>query len=453
MVINLNITEDRNIYTLDELNDISTGVIGTTGEHNATVLRFGFFEKLNGELVSAFQKYLVAILPEGTLRYPIDGDFSVPEELTSASELVILIELEKNNEVLFKSYPHTFTFIESGDNPETNVIQIAVNSAKNEFSSELAESLEAATGEAQDGKTWDELNETVSALPVISDEQSQALGDYDLIKEYFATYKGAYHNLFISAPHNADSTERTYRLPYIYTPRMRWRNGNIISSKLLEYGVDVSCATALGVNSGVGPFSTETLQRLVLTGNANATHLRNFMTSAYELRYIKMETPSELVLKADPAYYRRAFYRCEKMQTLDCELDFTGQTDTTQMLTNCFMLRGLRIKPFTLTCSLNVGACKYFVHPTIPDDSLISLLNAIPNDREENADITITYSSEMWNFETQGNDSNIPAEFTSRTVYYNPETGLYSWDKQTENSETTSLYEAFVDRKGVTLAQ
>lgn len=61
--------------------------LGRTGEHNATLLRFGFFEKLNGELVSAFQKYLVAILPEGTLRYRIAGDFSVPAELTSTPEL------------------------------------------------------------------------------------------------------------------------------------------------------------------------------------------------------------------------------------------------------------------------------------------------------------------------------------------------------------------------------
>ncbi len=142
--------------------------LGRTGENNATVLDFEFFKELNGESVNDFQKRLVAILPEGTLKYELDSKFTLPVELTQMTELALIVELVKDNDVLFKSCPHIFTFIDSGDNPEVNIIQAAVDSAKEKFTFDIAESLETATGEAQDGKTWDELNETVRDMSLES---------------------------------------------------------------------------------------------------------------------------------------------------------------------------------------------------------------------------------------------------------------------------------------------
>ena len=196
-----------------------------------------------------------------------------------------------------------------------------------------------------------------------------------------------------------------------------------------------------------------------MTGNANAATLRNFMYAAFALQYIKLETPSEDVLNSDPSYYAYAFYRCEKLQTIDCELDFTGQTDTVNMFTNCYYLKNLRIKPFTLSCSLNVGACRYFTYPEVRDNSLLAILNALPNDKEKNKDITITYSNEAWSFGT--GDNMFPVEFISKTVYFTSdidsktqeELGLYTWDRQTETSVETTLFDAFVYEKGVTLAR
>ena len=428
--------------------------LGRTGEHNATVLKFDFFEDLNGKSVSDFQKYIVAIFPEDTLRYHVESEFSVPEELTAHSELVILVELENNGEILFKSRPHTFTLTETGDNPEVDVIQKSVTAAKNEFSSELAESLQTATGDEHSDKTWDELKETVAGLPVITEEQSQALGDWDLIKDYFENYRGQTHYLFASSPKYADGSDMLYKLPYIYTPNLQWKdNATMLSTYLLEVGVDVSSAVNLsggGTNRTFSPLPM--LQRFVMTGNANTPSLYNFMTTNYELRYIKMETPSEAVLIKNSSYYKRAFYRCERLITIDCELDFTGQTDLTGMFTNCFELKNLRIKPFTLTCSLDVRNSRWFVHPENKDESLISILNAIPFPAEEgdNAEITIVYSNYAWEFET-GADGLLSLDFITRDIYFDPETELYSWDKRTESCVKSDFLEAF-GKKGVTIS-
>jgi hypothetical protein len=228
-----------------------------------------------------------------------------------------------------------------------------------------------------------------------------------------------------------------------------------LSTNLLEVGLDVSSAVNLGGGNTTRTFSPlPKLEKLVLTGNANNPSLYNFMTTNYQLKYIKMETPSETVLNSNPSYYKRAFYSCERLVTIDCELVFTGQTDTLNMFANAFLLKDLRIKPFTLRCSLDVRACRYFVHPDIIDSSLLSILNAIPNPETEgeNEGITIAYSIYGWMLETESLGDLIPVDFISRTIYFNPETGLYSWEKQTENSRKTDLYDAFVIDKGVTLA-
>ncbi len=88
--------------------------LGRTGEHNATVLNFLFFEKFNGEELKNFEKYLVALFPEGEKRYKLNDDkFQIPSELTEATEIYLRIDLEKGNEVLFKSEVKCFAFTDS----------------------------------------------------------------------------------------------------------------------------------------------------------------------------------------------------------------------------------------------------------------------------------------------------------------------------------------------------
>lgn len=431
--------------------------LGRTGEHKATVLRFEFFKDLNGEAVAELEKNLVAVMPEGALPFRIDGDFYVPRTITLNPEIVMFVEIKKGNDVLFKSIPHVFTLIDTGKTEGADIIGAATETVREECRAELAESLETATGENHDNKTWEELNNTVSTLPITSEEQTQALGDWDLIKAYFADYTGGWHSLFRNAPTDNTGANKEYRLPYIYTPKMAWAERNCyISTNLLEFGVDVSSAVNLGGGTNVNTFQPlPKLQKLTLTGNENSPSLQYFMYRNSALRYLKMDTPSEEVLKANPKYYETAFHSCSGLVTVDCELDFTGQTSTKNMFNGCENLRGLRIKPFTLTCSLDVKACKYFIHPELMDISLISILNAIPNPEfdGQNAGITITYSNECWVLDTMGNGDLFIMEIIGHEVYFNPETKLYSWEKQTENSEKTTLFEAFMDRKGVTLAQ
>lgn len=154
MVNNIRICPDGHIIP-------DSDCLGRTGEHNATVLQFSFFDKLNGEDMSDFEKYLVAELPEGNFPLAIDGDFLVPNILTCNTELPMFVEIRKGESVLFRSYPHIFTFADTGGNSENDAIGMAMDSAREERRQELSAILAMATGEPQDGKTWDELKEVV----------------------------------------------------------------------------------------------------------------------------------------------------------------------------------------------------------------------------------------------------------------------------------------------------
>ena len=329
---------------------------------------------------------------------------------------------------------------------EQDIVQTIIEATQEACRAELEGSVETVTGESHDGKTWEELNDTVATLSTITEEQTQALGEWDLIKEYFADYAYHYHQLFSTGPTGADGNERTYSLPYIYTPKLQWRNNNIISPFLVEYGADVSMATTL--RGGIFR-NKNCLQRLVLTGNANAKSLYEFVFEAYVLKYIKFETPSKDMLNEDPAYYKRAFLECYALETIDCELDFTGQTDTTHMFTSCNRLKNLRIKPFTLSTSLDLGTCRSLHHNALHDyDSLISILNGITYDKETAKNITITFSSEITDFTQE------MVRFWNRYVYFCDD-GIYYADPS-EVPEGYAylempLYDAFMS-KGVTIA-
>ena len=452
MPIELYVSKDRNIYITNQPDISSSNIIGVTGENNATVLRFSFFEELNGKSVSDFRKRLVAILPEGVLKYELNGDLRLPRELTASEELTVLVEIFKGEDVLFKSYPHTFYLIDSGDKAESNLIQTAVDSIRESCRAELETSIETATGENHDNKTWEELNNTVAELPIITDEQTQALGDYDLFKDYFAGINGDganyTHNLFSMPPRDENGNVINYRLPYIYTPNMEWhRHIKAFCAQLLEVGIDVTKARSVGGESA--PFATQKLQRLVMTGNANALTLTYFMYNAFELSYIKLETPNAGVLELEPAYYTYAFYRCEKLRTIDCELDFTGQTNTLNMFFKCFLLKDLRIKPFTLSTSLDLGDCRSLHHNDLNDyESLISILNAITDDTELAKNVTITFSNEITDFTTGG------VHYWNALVYHCDNGIFYADPSEVPEGYAyleLPLYDAFIV-KGVTIA-
>lgn len=315
-----------------------------------------------------------------------------------------------------------------------------------EYRIDLAESLGTATGEVQDGKTWDELNETVAGLPVLKEEQTQALGDWDLIKEYFKNCTSASSGLFVTAPKDENGNNMYYKLPYIYTPRMTWnQNGGSISPYLTEAGIDITSAKLFGSTSGASPFAAKGIQKWTITGNANAPSLQSFMSGSSSLVYIKMETASETALGNMSNYYWGAFRNCTSLQTIDCELDLTGQSNVNLMFDNCYKLKHLRIKPFTLSTSLNLGTCRSLHHNDLGDyDSLISILNSITLDRDIAKNITITFSNEITDFTTDGG-------FWNCKVWPQNDGSYTEEEGDTMFAHPITLYEAFIN-KGVTIA-
>ena len=170
------------------------------------------------------------------------------------------------------------------------------------------------------------------------------------------------------------------------------------------------------------------------------------MSNAKKLEYIKFETPNVSVLETRDYYYRLAFSNCEKLKTIDCELDFTGQTDTGYTFRNCYMLENLRIKPFTLSTSLDLGTCRYLHNKGVYHyDNLISVLNGITDDKEVAKNITLTFSSEIVDITTD--------MVTTWDCYvWWQDDGTYTLDEGNSIfAEPMSLYDAFIS-KGVTIA-
>lgn len=342
---------------------------------------------------------------------------------------------------------------------EQDIVQTIIEAAQETCRAELEESVETVTGESHDGKTWEELNDTVATLSTITEEQTQALGAWDLIKAYFADYTRAWHDLFRFAPTDASGANRFYTLPYIYTPRMTWASGQCyISTELLEFGVDVSSAVNLGGSNNKNTFSPlPNLQHLTLTGNENSPTLNRFMLNNSGLVYLKMNTPSGGVLKDTPNYYSAAFNGCQKLETIDCELDFTGQTDTKGMFFACYQLKDLKIKPFTLSTSLDLGDCMNLSTITGPNRhrNLITVLNAITNDGETAKGMTITFSEMTQQFSTSSGTNDMFQPWHC-SVYLDQTTMMYTIDAPppSEGGEVTievDLYTAFL-AKGVTIA-
>lgn len=92
--------------------------LGRTGEHNATVLKFDFFEDLNGKSASEFEKFVVALFPEGEKPYAITGNrFELPSELTVYTEIILRVDMKIGNDVIFRTEPRLFILEDSDITP------------------------------------------------------------------------------------------------------------------------------------------------------------------------------------------------------------------------------------------------------------------------------------------------------------------------------------------------
>lgn len=301
----------------------------------------------------------------------------------------------------------------------------------------LKNGIEAVTGES-----YEDLTAGVQAL---KNGYGQG-GDWDLVKFYYANLASDYARIFYVAPKDEMGANMDYRLPYIYTPKINWSTG-AISTNLLEFGVDVSSTDSnnIGNNTGRRVFSPlPKLQRLIVTGNKNSQSLRRFLYQNTSLQYVKMETPSEEVLRLNSGYYSEAFYHCSSLETIDCELDFTGQDAINNAFINCVKLKDLRIKPFTYSgTSLRLNSCDNLHTKDLDDyESLISVLNAITND------ISVAQNMTIWFSNAIKDNPNADEDYWDKNVYLDDD-GLYY--STPENSRTEySLYNAFIN-KGVTI--
>lgn len=441
--------------------------LGRTGEHNATVLQFSFFESLNGEAVAGLEKYLVAILPEGNLPFRISGDFPVPSVLTQLSELPVFVEIRKGTDVLFKSYTHIFTFADTGENKTVDTIGVAVSSAREEYRAELEDSLETATGENLDGKTWDELKDTVADMPIVTEEKQEALDGFELVKfavenSYIGksgNYDIATAGLFTAIPYDTNGNAVDFRLPYFNTSRAKWEyvssttgaRMNYFSSRLREIGLDCTKAINFGTLR-VSASIFEYMQKIKLT-NVSCP-IDGAFINCKELETLEIYGVDGVI---SPTDLRRTFSGCNALiEVLGDEFDLSNvpSWNYTELFKGCYILQYIRFKPFSIKASVDFGDCRYLHYKphTFPQEfdcgTLLSILNAIPNPPAEgdnpNADITITFNSAL--IEYMG----------ETTIVFDVDTGLWYYKNPNEltpeDTIVTDISGAFVAGKGVTLA-
>ncbi|MEE0981808.1 MAG: hypothetical protein U0K91_08990, partial [Acutalibacteraceae bacterium] len=367
----------------------------------------------------------------------------------------LFVEIKKGNEVLFKSTPHVFTLIDTGETEGADIIGAATETVREECRAELAESLETATGESQEGKTWEELSEAVKEIPILTPEKQEDIDGLALVRFVIenivfgrmATYHLKTHELFTVAPVDENNAEIDFALPYFNTYRACWQytptaygpRQNYFSPRLKEIGLDCTSAVNFSETRALSIF--EYFKKLKLT-NVSCSLYYGF-NGCTQLQTLEIYGKNGVIA---PISMENTFANCKELsEILGDEFDMSGVTNASSAFANCYKLRHIRFKPFTIATSLYFGNCQTLHLSGSTDyDSLISILNGITLDREVAKNITLTFSGAITDFTTDGG-------FWSCNVWFQDD-GTYTLEEgNSVFAEPESLYSAFIS-KGVTIA-
>lgn len=343
---------------------------------------------------------------------------------------------------------------------EEDPIQPIIDSAREACRSELETALETATGENYDGKTWEELNETVKAIPILTPEKQEDIDGLALVRLVVETshnigkytdYSITTHPLFTCVPKNAEGKAMNFALPYFNTSRARWQfvsntSGDrceYFTSYLKEIGLDCTSAVNLGsANDRYGSIFLN-FEKLKLT-NVSCNFEGAFFKCG-SLRSLEIYGKDGSLKFTSSA--SKTFSGCSVLEKITGdELDFSAVTNTYDTFRGCNKLRHIRFKPFTINTSLNFGDCNVLHLSGSGDyDNLLSILNGITLDKEVAKNITLTFSTATTDITTD------MADFWGCHVWWQDD-GTYTLEQgDSVFAEPESLYSAFIT-KGVTIA-
>lgn len=419
--------------------------LGTIGEKNATTLLFLLPETLQG-----YSENIVCETVQGSFIYDVSNDtFDLPIEVMTGSTLDLQLILRDGDKVIWKSIPYTFTLNPTLDDSGINVIDTAKAEQRETDRTELAGVVTELTGEDFSAAEWNELMNATAELPVKTEQDVVDLTSYTELTNAFRQSTSA--PSLLTGGYNLDKDESDedilVKLPYLYTPNVKYSENTPISASVVECGFDVSASgETLCHAHEISMFnranSARNLVKLKLTGLEcviYGTTMFQGMPALTELELVEGENYADSYASN---YYYAFFKNCTKLEAIKgTPLDMSRGTTYGSMFYNCESLRYVRFKPGTICRDLDLSYCPALIkkYEATTDDpgTLLSIINGVRDYTGAEDPITIKFSTFVKSY------------LSSWRCTIDEQTGLYVYsDRNSDNTMWTILITA----KGVVIS-
>ena len=296
----------------------------------------------------------------------------------------------------------------------------------------------------REGKTI--LGVTGNIVP-LEGELADKMSNYNALTNAFRQAKTAPSLLTSNYKLDKDESGKDIliKLPYLYTPNVKYSEQSPISASIVECGFDVSASgETLCHNTEISMFnrsnSARNLVKLKLTGLEcvlyGAAMFRG-MPALTELEIVEGENYAESY--ASNYYY--AFFRdCTKLEAIKgTPLDMSRGTTYSAMFYNCSALKYIRFREKTISRIIDFSSCPLIIKGAYGSDednagTIISILNGIRDyvDSETTPSFKVSFPN------------SIKSYFSTWKVLYNNETKMWEYS---EDLGATTLESAFSGTK------
>ena len=311
---------------------------------------------------------------------------------------------------------------------------------------ELGHTLSNLTGNDFTNSNWDELMDVTAELPVKTEQDIVDLTGYSELTNAFRQATTA--PSLLTGEYNLDKDENEdailIKLPYLYTPNVKYSENTPISNSVVECGFDVSASgDTLGHYNEVSMFnstySSRRLRKLKLTGFECVKYGKSMFMGLPELTELELVEGDNYPEAYVGDYHNQFFRNCRKLQAiLGTPLDMSRGTYYINTFLNCESLRHIRFKPGTIGHDLDLSSCSALMkkyESTLDDPgTLVSLVNGVRDWTIDTPTITIKFSLFVKDYLSQWR------------CEFDKETGLYVHN---QNNTGNSLLTILTNIKGV----
>lgn len=421
---------------------------GTTFENDVTTLKFILPDSLN----YLTERYLLLASGSDTFKLSLkdSNEVVIPQYVTTQDDIQIQLVLKdaKSGDI-WRSATYDATFYPSLDEGSGDPIEVAKNQQREVDRLQLSETLAQLTESDLSGKTWDELIDVTAELPIKTEQDVVDLTSYTELTNAFRQAKTA--PSLLTGRYNLDKDESNenilVKLPYLYTPNVKYSENTPISPDVVECGFDVSASGDTlchynEVSMFNGTNSARNLVKLKLTGFECVKYGKSMFMGVPELAELELVEGDNYPESYRPDYYNQFFRNCKKLEAIKgTPLDMSRGTSYVSMFYNCESLRYVRFKVGTICRDLDLSYCPALIkkYEATTDDpgTLLSIINGVRDYTGVEDPITIKFSTFVKSY------------LSSWRCTIDEQTGLYVYsDKNSENTMWTILTTA----KGVVIS-